>query len=368
MSWGNPTNTRERALAALLWPAATAYGVGAFSRLLAYNSGLIKQQKLDVPVISVGNITVGGTGKTPITLDLARRLHIAGHKVGILSRGFKRKSQAKRIIVSDGQHLLSSSFECGDEPYMMAQALPSCVVIVGADRAANALIAINKFNCTALILDDGFQHFKVKRNFDVALIDYNDDLENDHLLPAGRLREPLSGLVRADWVVITKVPDAPDQDQLERIHAVVARQSPHAKVTSCRIKASALQAYGSDVQMPADALEGTKVFAFCGLAKPGLFFDSLRELGAEVTGTRAFPDHHWFTPREVDDLRAAMEETGAEMLVTTEKDSVRLIPELVQNAAVAVVKQKVEWLGLVPVLETQPWEVAPQLAAAFDSK
>lgn len=368
MSWGDPTNTKERALAALLWPAATAYGVGAFSRLFAYNSGLIKQQSLDVPVISVGNITVGGTGKTPITVDLARRLHIAGHKVGILSRGYKRKSQAKRIIVSDGQHLLSSSFECGDEPYMMAQTLPSCVVIVGADRAENALIAINKFGCTALILDDGFQHFKVKRNFDVALIDYNDNLENDHLLPAGRLREPLSGLVRADWVVITKVPQQIDQDKLDSIHALIERQAPQAKVTSCRIKAAALQAYGSDVQMPADALEGTKVFAFCGVARPDLFFDALRDLGAEITGTRTFPDHHWFTPREVDELRTAMEETDAEMLVTTEKDAVRLIPELVQNAAVGVVKQKVEWLGMVPVLETQPWEIAPQLVSARKSK
>ena len=368
MSWGNPSNTKERALAALLWPAATAYGVGAFSRLLAYNTGLIKQRKLEVPVISVGNITVGGTGKTPITVDLARRLHIAGHKVGILSRGYKRKSQAKRIIVSDGQHLLSSSFECGDEPYMMAQSLPKCVVIVGADRSENAMIAINKFGCTALILDDGFQHFKVKRNSDVALIDYNDELENDHLLPAGRLREPLSGLVRADWVVITKVAEQPDPDKLDRLHALIAKNAPHAKVTSCRIKAAALQAYGSDVQMPADALEGTKVFAFCGLAKPELFFDSLRELGAEVTGTRSFPDHHWFTPREVDELRTAMEETGAEMLVTTEKDAVRLIPELVQNAAVGIVKQKVEWLGIVPVLETQPWEVAPQLVSARQSK
>lgn len=368
MSWGNPTTTKEKALAALLWPAATAYGVGAYSRLVAYNAGILKQTRPDVPVISVGNITVGGTGKTPITIDLARRLTIAGHKVGILSRGYKRKSQAKRIIVSDGQHLLSSSFECGDEPYMMAQCLPASVVIVGADRAENAQIAVNKFGCTALILDDGFQHFRLARTDDVVLLDYNDELENDHLLPAGRLREPLAALVRADWVVVTKVPEHADQAKLDRIHAVAAKQAPQAQVTSCRIKPAAIQAFGSDVQMPASTLEGTKVFAFCGLAKPNGFFDVLRDLGADVVGTCAFPDHHWFTPKEVDDLRGAMEENDAEMLVTTEKDAVRLIPELVQNCAIGLLKQKVEWLGAIPVLGTLPSEAIPKLVTGRKSK
>jgi tetraacyldisaccharide 4'-kinase len=361
MSWGNPSNNKEKALAALLWPAATAYGVGAFSRLMAYNTGLLRRSRLAVPVISVGNITVGGTGKTPVTIDLARRLHIAGHKVGILSRGYKRKSNEKRIIVSNGENLLTSSFECGDEPYMMAQALPRCVVIAGANRAENAQIAMNKFGCTALILDDGFQHFGIMRGEDVALIDYNDELENDHLLPAGRLREPLAGLVRANWVVVTKVPEQTDQEKLDRIRAMIGKQAPDAQITSCRIKPAAVQAYGSDVQMPADTLEGAKVFAFCGIARPEPFFASLRALGADIVGQSVFGDHHWFTPREIDDLRNAMEERDAEMLITTEKDAVRVIPELLQNVTLGVLKQKVEWLGPVPVLNTQPWETTPQL-------
>lgn len=364
MSWGNPKNTKEKALVALLWPAATAYGVGAFSRLMAYNTGLLRRSRLDVPVVSIGNITVGGTGKTPITIDLARRMQIAGYKVGILSRGYKRKSNAKRIIVSDGEHLLTSSFECGDEPYMMSQALPRCVVIAGAKRAENAQIAVNKFGCTALILDDGFQHFGMARNHDVALIDYNDELENDHLLPAGRLREPLAALVRADWVVVTKVPEHTDQDKLNRIRALISKQAPDAQITSCRIRPAAVQAYGSDVQMPADTLDGAKVFAFCGIARPDTFFAALRSLGAEIVGQRVFGDHHWFTPKEVDELADAMEESGAEMLLTTEKDAVRLIPELVQNVTLGVLKQKIEWLGPVPVLNTQPWETTPQLVGA----
>lgn len=366
MSWGNPTTTKERALAAILWPASTAYGVGALSRLVAYNTRILKQASLDkkVLVVSVGNITVGGTGKTPVTVDIARRLLIAGHKVGILSRGYKRKSQAERIIVSDGQHLLTSSFECGDEPFMMAQALPKCVVIVGSNRARSAEIAVEKYGCTALLLDDGFQHLKVARTQDVVLLDYNDELENDHLLPAGRLREPLGALVRANWVVITKVPENADIAKLERIRALVKKKAPDAQISSCSIKAASVQAYGSDVQLPAASLEGTKIYAFSGIARPEAFSNALRALGAEVVGERAFPDHHWFTPKEVDELRAAMRDSGAEMLVTTEKDAVRLIPELVHNLAVGVLKQKVEWLGPVPVLDDKSINSAPDISAA----
>src|SRR4030095_1263679 len=209
MSWGNPENAAENLLASLLKPAAAAYGAGAYARLVAYSSGWLRRHRLDAPVISIGNITCGGTGKTPLTVDLARRLIGAGRKVGVLSRGYKRRSRGEIVIDSDGKDTLASVRDCGDEPYMVAQAVPEAVVIVGPRRHITGAIATAIYDCNVLILDDGFQHLPVTRDADLVLIDYHDEPEKDALLPAGRLREPLSALSRADHVVITRVPENP---------------------------------------------------------------------------------------------------------------------------------------------------------------
>ena len=160
----------------LLTPASSIYGLIVRLRLKAYDKGILKRHQIAVPIISIGNLTVGGTGKTPVTIDLAQRLIANGLKVAILSRGYKRLSTEKVVIVSNGQQIFATAQEAGDEPYMMAKELPSAVVITGASRVSTAQIAANLYNCNVILLDDGFQHLLLHRRDDVVLLDYNQDL------------------------------------------------------------------------------------------------------------------------------------------------------------------------------------------------
>lgn len=349
MSWGNPRSLGEKALVKLLWPASFGLGTATYVRMLAYNSGLAKQQRFGVQVISVGNITVGGTGKTPVTIDLAQRLVAAGKKVAVLSRGYKRLSKEAVVMVSNGDGLLVSSSEAGDEPYMIAQAVPRAVVIVGARRIDTAAIAVERYGCDTIILDDAFQHFAMARDLDVVLLDYNDDLDNDHLLPAGRLREPLTGLARADWLVITKVPEHADQQQLQKLRALATRYAPHAQISSCRMAPGVVTPFGvPDVTLGAATLRNTPVFAFCGIARPEAFLNQLRQMGARVVGHKAFPDHHWYCHQDIAAITREYKNAQAEMVVTTEKDSVKLLPALVKDLPLSVLNQRLEWLGPIP--------------------
>lgn len=349
MSWGNPQTQQEKLLSALLLPAAAGFGLGLYARLMAYNLKVLTQKKFPVPVISVGNITCGGTGKTPVTIDIARRLVAEGHRVGILSRGYKRLSKDPYLVVSDGRSNIQSCGESGDEPYMMAAAVPEAIVIVGSKRTQTAEIAINKFGCDILLLDDGFQHWPIARTIDVVLLDYNDDLLKDHLLPAGRLREPLAALARADWVVVTKVPESPDLDRLLQLRSTIARYAPQAEVSSCRMTPHAVKCIGAGdaILQPFD-LNGKSVIAFSGIARPQTFEAQLRDLGATVHSTLPFPDHHWYTQQDVARIRYEYQLTNADLIVTTEKDAVKLPSAFIKDLPVAVLQQSIEWLGPIP--------------------
>jgi tetraacyldisaccharide 4'-kinase len=350
MSWGNPENAAESFLASVLRPASAAYGVGAYARLVGYSSGLLRRHRLDAPVISIGNITCGGTGKTPLTIDLASRLIAAGRKVGILSRGYKRRSQDDVVIVSDGRHTLAPVRDAGDEPYMVARSVKEAAVIVGARRHITGAIATALYDCDALILDDGFQHLQVTRDADLVLIDYNDDPENDALLPAGRLREPLSALSRADHVVITRVPENPDQHRLSKLTAIIARRAPNALQSACRFIPHGLRPIDCpEVEVEAQALSGVKVIALAGIARPETFVADLERLGAKVVGTCIFPDHHWYTPQNLKNLRRHLAVSGAELVVTTVKDSVRIDAEAARCLPLSVLEIKTQWLGPVPL-------------------
>jgi tetraacyldisaccharide 4'-kinase len=355
MSWGNPETTQEKLLSTLLLPAAAGFGIGLYARLMAYNLKFLKQKKFAVPVISIGNITVGGTGKTPVTIDVATRLIEAGHKVGILSRGYKRLSKQPMLVVSDGRGDLQSCGWSGDEPYLIAKAVPQAVVIVGSKRVQTAQLAVEKFKCDVLLLDDGFQHWPIARTTDVVLVDYNDDLTKDHLLPAGRLREPLAALSRADWVVVTKVPESPDLDRLIQIRSTIGRYAPQAQITSCRMSPYAVQCIGSgDSIINPTALNGMKVLVFSGIARPQVFEAQLRDLGVTITSTLSFPDHHWYTQEDVAKIQYEYQVTGADLIITTEKDAVKLQPAFIKDLPVATLQQRIDWLGPIP---TQPNQI-----------
>jgi tetraacyldisaccharide 4'-kinase len=349
MSWGNPRSLAEKTLVKLLWPASLGVGTASYMRMLAYNHGMLKQQHFGKLVLSVGNITVGGTGKTPVTIDLAQRLINSGRKVAVLSRGYRRLSKEEVVVVSDGRQVLVSSQDAGDEPYMIASTVPQATVIVGAKRAQTAKVAEERYGCDTIILDDGFQHFGMARDVDVVLVDYNDDLENDHLLPAGRLREPLSGLARADWVVITKVPEQYDEQRMAHLRALISRHAPNAELSACRMVPTALTPFGCpDVTLSAATLRKMPVFAFSGIARPEAFLQQLHSIGTNVAGQKNFPDHHWYTHQDVASIKRESEAVNAELVVTTDKDAVKLPSAIVKELPLAVLRQRLDWLGPIP--------------------
>jgi tetraacyldisaccharide 4'-kinase len=351
MTWGNPQSAAEHAVVKLLWPASLGLGTASYLRMLAYGTGVLKQNRVPAQVISVGNITVGGTGKTPLTIDLSKRLIANARKVAILSRGYKRLSKDRFLVISDGKNILANSAEAGDEPYLIAQRVPGAVVIVGAKRAETARLATDSFGCDTIVLDDGFQHFGIARDTDIVLMDYNDEPEQDHLLPAGRLREPLSGLARADWIVITKVPPDPDESKLQRLRDLSMRLAPQAKLSACRMGTQTLSPFGCpDVTLGSATVSDTKIFAFCGIAKPARFLDELQRLGANIVGSRNFADHVWYSHKDMELIAQQAELAGAELIITTEKDAVKLTPAAVKHLPLAVLQQSLEWLGPIPIL------------------
>lgn len=353
MSWGNPKSAQEKLLALSLSPASLVYQSAALARLFAYGAGILPAQSVSCPVISVGNLTVGGTGKTPLTIDIARRLVKAGYRLGILSRGYKRLSTDNLVVVSDGRGKVADCAASGDEPYMMALAVPEAAVIVASKRAQAAHVAVRDYGCDMLLLDDGFQHLALARTQDIVLIDYADEPENDRVLPAGRLREPLSALTRADWVVITKVPEQESPERaakLAHLERLIKRHAPHALISQCQFLPSTLTSFNAGESSPAaEALAGQRLVSFSGIARPERFNDQLRDLGAVVTATRHFADHHWFLPEDMALIERDCQIAGASMIVTTEKDAARLNRHLVGNLPLFVLGLEVRWLGEGPV-------------------
>ncbi|MBK9279832.1 MAG: tetraacyldisaccharide 4'-kinase [Candidatus Obscuribacter sp.] len=315
------------AVQALLAPLAGLYGLGAYARLLSYSLGIKSRKKADAFVVSVGNLTVGGTGKSPVVIDIAARLSRRGLKVAVLSRGYGRRSKAPYVVVSDGSGKpLCSVEESGDEPYLIATAVPAACVIVGASRVQTQALAIQKYGAEVLILDDGFQHLPMERDMDLVLWDYNDDPGTAKLLPAGRLREPFSALSRASHIVVTKVPEVPDPAYLEGLLKTLRSYNPEAEMSTvsflidCVVNAPDLGR-----SLPPSELSGKRWLALSAIARPESFQASLRQLALDVVEVMTRPDHSWFSERDIRQLSAALESGSVDGVITTEKDLVRLL-------------------------------------------
>lgn len=240
---------------------------------------------------------------------------LQGRKVGILSRGYNRKSKSDFIVASDGEKILCSVEDCGDEPYMMASHVPEAIVICGRSRSSIARLAIDKYKCDVLLLDDGFQHILLHRDINIALLDYNDNLESEQLIPAGRLREPVSALARATHVVITKVPAEGGTKKVERIKKIVRKYSPDCSIFSCSFKLENTL-----------ATQNKKAVAFAGIARPDQFFKDLAapELKITLLHTLPFADHHWYDDFDIKKIRDSLEKTSCDIGLTTMKDLARL--------------------------------------------
>ena len=320
---------------ALLFGSSKIFQVAVKIRRWLYNWRILRDKTLGVQVIAIGNLTVGGTGKTPVVEKFARELRDAGRNVAILSRGYRskpaplhtrlvnkillREDQTPPRVVSDGKSLLLDSEMAGDEPYMLASNLKDVVVLVDKDRVKSGRYAIQKFGCDTLLLDDGFQYWDLRgRRHDVVLIDRQQPFGNEHLLPRGTLREPPSHLARAHTIFITKS-DGKTAELRERI----ARLNSTAAVIECIHQPLYFEDVFTGERKGLDLLTGKKVASLSGIAQPESFEQSLVKLGGELVYSKRFADHHRFTQQEILNAINRAKKRQAEIIVTTQNDAVR---------------------------------------------
>jgi len=303
----------------VLPPLSLLYGAITRTRLSLYKRGTFHTTRLERPVISIGNITTGGTGKTPLVEWVSRKLAAKGKKVCILTRGYGRQDPHLQVIVSDGYGLLASPSEAGDEPYLLATSLTGlAAVISSADRIAAGQEAIKDFGSDCFVLDDGFQHLRLARDLNIVTIDATNPWGGGTLLPYGRLREKPEGLRRADCVVITRCDQATNLDPLrDDLKALIGDRSVfYSEMRTSRVL-SLKNGHGT-LAAPA------RVAAFCAVGNPSSFFEHVRRAGYELALSTSFPDHHVYSQAEVDSLTRSAQQAGASALITTAKDAVKL--------------------------------------------
>jgi tetraacyldisaccharide 4'-kinase len=300
-----------------LYLLSLPYGGAVRTRSLFYSLGLLKGKTLPCPVISVGNITVGGTGKTPLVMALTKRLRTREIAVAILSRGYKRKKTSESVV-SDGRTIFLSPEESGDEPFLMAKACQGTPVLVGKNRFANGRIALQRFGVKGLILDDGYQHLPLYRDINILLIDSHIGFGDRHLLPRGILREPLSQLRRADLFLLTK---AEDPETCQPLEKEISKIHPGTQVFHSYYKPVSLVG-PQEEQEELHSLGGKNILALSGIAHPNDFSSMLRKCGMKILGEAIFPDHHLYTTKDLSYIEDKAK--GADAIVTTEKDMVKL--------------------------------------------
>ncbi|MBV8859691.1 MAG: tetraacyldisaccharide 4'-kinase [Acidobacteria bacterium] len=310
-----------------LAPLGMLYGAAARARLRLYRSGFLKSERVGAPVVSVGNLTAGGTGKTPLVEWAAKALAREGLRACVLTRGYGRADEGRRVVASDGARVLAEVSECGDEPRLLAERLlGAAAVVCDRDRVAAARWARAELGAEVFVLDDGFQHLRIARDFDLVTLDATAPWGGGHMLPRGRLREPASGLARADCVVITRAELAED---IEGLRAEVARMSEgRAAVFTSRARGlslTPLSGYGRAVaDDKAELIPKGSAGAFCAVGNPRAFFENLRRGGFGLRYERAFPDHHPYGQADVESVEREAAARGAEVLLTTAKDAVKL--------------------------------------------
>jgi tetraacyldisaccharide 4'-kinase len=327
---------RANLMRGLLFTLSKAYGGIIKTRQFLYDKRLLRDSTLGVQVIAIGNLTVGGTGKTPVVEKFARELRDQGRNVAILSRGYRskprpfhetllnkvlfREDTTPPRVVSDGKSLLLDSEMAGDEPFMLASNLKDVVVLVDKDRVKSGRYAIEKFGCDTLLLDDGFQYWKLRgRRHDVVLVDRQQPFgHNERLLPRGTLREPPSHLIRASTIFLTK-----SDGKTEGLRKRIAALNPDAPIIECVHHPMYFEDVFTGERFPLDLLKGRKVASLSGIAQPESFEQSLVKLGGELVYTKRFADHHRFSQQEVLNAINRSKKRQAEMLLTTQKDAVR---------------------------------------------
>lgn len=305
----------------LLW-ASFFYALACRLRVFLYRSGWRVSRRLPVPVISVGNLTLGGTGKTPVVIQLTEWLLSERKRVAILSRGYRRRSRESQLLVSDGKRVLVGPHEAGDEPLLIARRCPRAIVAVGSDRYDLGRWILRRFPVDCFVLDDGFQHLSLHRDVNLLLVDATDVHGLDAVVPAGRLREPIEAAARASMIVITRA------DQAAEVERVIRRlrevSPPLADPAQMMFQVEGLISVTTTLQHPVQWCFG-KTAVLCSAIGHAASFHAMAEaLNLRILDKVVYPDHHDYTKEDVERVRSKASETKADLIVTTEKDAVKL--------------------------------------------
>jgi tetraacyldisaccharide 4'-kinase len=298
---------------------SAGYRIALATRDRAYRWGLLSTGRLSCPVISVGNITLGGSGKTPLVELVVQSLLEAGVAPAVVSRGYGRNTRGAHIV-ADRRGVQLSPRAAGDEPVLLAERLPGVAILVGENRLEAGQLAVEACAAGAVVLDDGFQHRTLTKDLEIVAINGRAPWGNQRLFPRGMLREPLSALHRADLLVATNPPQASDVDSLER----VARRYTRAPLLVARYEIADARNANGDGVLHVGALEGCRLLAFAGVGSPKGFAETLASARVRSAGLVEYPDHHWYTEADLRELDAQARGLGAEGLITTEKDWMRL--------------------------------------------
>lgn len=302
-------------------PFAPLYGAAMAMRASLYRQGILSRHSLGVPVVSVGNITMGGTGKTPMVVYLTRLL--AAHGVAIVSRGYRGKAAGKVNVVSDGKSVLLDPRQAGDEPYLMASLLPGVPVITARKRVLAGYFGVEKLGAGLVLLDDGFQHLAVERDLDIVLFKVDSFLGNNRVFPGGDMREPLEALRRAHCFVLTCV-DEDNRQRAQALRQALGKRFPETPVFFSEYRPTCL-VDGQGKEHALSTMAGQEVAAFCGLAQPDYFEKSLAEAGMVVDRFTVYPDHHDYRAKQIAALADQVKgQSAVKALLTTEKDLVKL--------------------------------------------
>ncbi|MBI3353349.1 MAG: tetraacyldisaccharide 4'-kinase [Nitrospirae bacterium] len=295
------------------------YGIILKVRAFSYTAGLLKKRKLNAKVISVGNITVGGTGKTPMVIALAEILMRNNKKAAVVSRGYKSKGEKGLNVVSDGKGIKLNPESAGDEPYLITERLKDVPVLICADRYESGRYAIENFGVDTIILDDGFQNLAIKKDIDILLIDAMNPFGSGYLLPRGILREPLSAISRADIIIITK---ADIHKNISDITDTIKLYNAPAPIFKAIYKPSELVNIATGRKENINTLKNKSVTIFSGIANPLSFSYLIENAGADIVEEFIFNDHYSYTKDDIDRIRLSVKK--ADMIITTEKDAVKI--------------------------------------------
>jgi len=310
-------------LRGLLSALAPVYCAGLELYLLPYHLGIRKRRRLPCPVLVIGNLTTGGTGKTPMTQALCRLLRAAGKRVVVLSRGYGGRNEYGCAVVSDGEHLLLTAQESGDEAFLLASTLPGIPVVVGKDRRVTGALACERFQPDVIVLDDGMQFWQLHRDLDIVLLNACEPFDNGWTFPRGLLREPPSHLRRAGIVVLTNAQRA-GVAQVETVQHRVAKLAPGVPIFTADLTPTGLRDLAGKMNCPLSWLEGRRVAALSALGNPSAFEAMLETLGASLIARYRFRDHKQISKDELAQACHEAKDAEAEVVITTEKDAVKL--------------------------------------------